>query len=215
MTIVEVMGVEGDRVEVRAAGTGVAANIAWKTVEGSGTKFKVPAGFVHPAHKVSEVKPKVGDILVAKPTGGMLPAIIRVKAVEGDLVSYDAPTALGDKTEEVKTDYAEPIGKDLAPFSLASCKVAADKEVLTIVVDNDGTTVFGVSRVPEYQVVSVPKADCKALVPVTKTWKEGDTVLGFPYGSKSADGEIKKVVLAGWVYQVGYAQATWDQVFAK
>lgn len=172
----------------------------------------LPGGLVIPAHTVDDVKPKVGDLVFAYIGNTPAPLLVKVKAVDAGLVTFDQVNAMGDKTDERKTDIVEPYGKGLAPFTLATFKDGDDQKLMTVLAV-DGGKVIGYDG--STKLVQLDKGKVKSLKPELKSRKVGDKVYAFTQGGDGKADVIKTVKIPDLSYEVGYSLVTAPYIFDK
>jgi hypothetical protein len=171
----------------------------------------LPGGLVIPARTVDEVKPKPSDLVFAYLGNTPAPLLVRVKAVENGLASFDQINAMKTGVDERKTDIVEPYGKGLAPFTYATYKDGDAQKLVTVLVV-DGDTVIGYNA--SDALVQLKKSQLKPLKPELKSRKAGDKVYGFSGGEGKADA-VKSIPVPDLAFEVGYHTLTWDNVFDK
>jgi hypothetical protein len=209
----EVLAVDGNTATVRELSLMSSGPDSWKHKPNPGERpyAGLPGLLVFPAHTVDEVKPKVGDNVFVFFGNTPTPELAHVKAVEGGLVTVDIPNAMGDKTEEKKTDLIEPYGKGVAPFTFVTYK-EGDEQKLATVLALDGDKVFAFD--PGGKLITLKKASVKPLKPEWKSRKVGDKVYAFTFGSGKA-GAITAVSVPDQVYKVDVYTALWNTTFDK
>ena len=213
VTVDEVTAIDGNTATTRELSLIASGADAWKhKPQPSAESYAgIPSLLVIPAHTVDEVKPKVGDIVFAYMGNTPTPHVAKVKAVDGGVVTYEVPDAMGKTLEEKKTDLIEPYGKGLAPFTFATYKDGADQKLITVLA-LAGDKVYGYDA--GGKLVTIAKSKVKALKLEPKSRKVGDKVYAFPHGTGKAD-VIKTVKIPDQAYEVGYSLTSWPYVFDK
>lgn len=209
----EVLAVDGNTATVRELSLMASGPDSWKHKPNPGERpyAGVPGLLVVPAHTVDEIKPKIGDHVFVFFGNTPTPELARVRVVEGGLVTVDIANAMGDKTEERKTDLVEPYGKGIAPFTYVTYKEGEDQKLATVLALN-GDSVFAFDTAGK--LITLKKASVKPLKPEWKSRKVGDKVVAFAHGTGKA-GAITEVPVADQIYKIEYTTAPWHTTFDK